>query len=392
MTGNTGGQGWACPSPKKLVELQGGEIRVRSVLGQGSVFLFSMKKGRRSPQTPSGAAPVAGLPLADPAGNAPGKGEPDPDLSITKPVVCHANILIVDDESINIQVLQNYLSIEGYQADYATNGLDALEKIGEQDYDLILLDIMMPRMSGYEVCSRIRETHTAWELPVLMLTAANQGRDIAAAFQSGASDYLVKPIDRPELIARIKTQLSLRHAVKSAITNARLANTDKLTGLYNRRYMTEYGRREFNNARHLQKPLSLIMIDIDFFKRINDRFGHTRGDVVLQHLAELFIRNIRGIDMAARYGGEEFVIVLPGSGIKGAAATAEKIRILVEQAGVPTDKGQTIRYTVSMGVAAYHPEMTGFENLIERADRMLYQAKQKGRNTVVSVPDLPGLG
>ncbi len=381
-----GGTGLGLPITKKLVELQGGRISLQSVEGKGSVFSFTMKKSANLENSCDEPAIISRTVMYS-SRTCLDMNKSIQEMRTTSADNTGERILIVDDETINIQVLQNYLSIERYQADYATNGLDAIRMIETENFDLILLDIMMPRMSGYEVCREIRKSHTTYELPVLMLTARNQNHDMVAAFQSGANDYLVKPIDRLELIARIQTQLSLRHAVKSAIKNARLANTDELTGLYNRRFMIEYGKREYKNAFLHKKQLSVIMIDIDFFKKINDHYGHAQGDTVLQHLAEILTKNIRGVDMAARYGGEEFIIILPDAADKGAGATAEKIRRLTEQNSVRTNNNDIIYYTISLGVASFDGTKTCIEDLINEADKMLYQSKKMGKNRVSISPN-----
>ena len=369
---NHGGSGLGLPITRKLVELQGGTIHVRSVENQGSTFSFTLQKGLTIKKpAPRRLIPWKTVAVAD-----------EKLLVIDHHEGTGEKILIVDDEITNIRVLQNFLSLENYRFYHATHGIQAIDMLESQPFDLVLLDIMMPRMSGYEVLNHIRKTRTAYELPVLMLTAGKQSPEMVAAFQAGANDYLTKPIDRLELIARIKTQLSLSHAVDTALKNVTLANTDELTGLYNRRFMTHSGNREFTSTRLLNKPLSVIMLDIDFFKTVNDRYGHAAGDRILQDLADIIKKNIRGIDVAVRYGGEEFVIILPGTTGPGAGQAAEKIRQIVENSRVPASDGQVMTYTVSFGVASFHDPDSCFDDLLKEADRMLYQSKKTGRNKV----------
>ncbi len=377
-----GGTGLGLPITRKLVELQGGTIHVRSIENQGSTFSFTLKKGLTGKKpAPRHLIPWKTGELSD--------GNIGKILATDLEEGTGEKILIVDDEITNIRVLQNFLSLENYRFDHATHGIQALEMLENQSFDLVLLDIMMPRMSGYEVLNHIRKTRTAYELPVLMLTAGKQNREMVAAFQAGANDYLSKPIDRLELIARIKTQLSLSHAVDTALKNVTLANTDELTGLYNRRFMIHSGDREFTSTRLLNRSLSLIMLDIDFFKAVNDRYGHAAGDRILQDLADIIRQNIRGIDVAVRYGGEEFVIMLPGTTADGAGHAAEKIRQIVEKSRVPSPDGQVMTYTVSFGVASYHDPASCFEDLLKEADQMLYQSKKTGRNKVTVSPQQP---
>lgn len=376
-----GGTGLGLSITKKLVEIQGGRISVRSDGKTGSAFSFTLKKGpvAETPDTQEITPLVKGESVGE---NGPGSPLPVPEPAVAGNKTTGEKILIVDDDTTNIRVLQNYLFLENYGFDSAANGIRALEMLEAGKFDLVLLDIMMPRMSGFEVLNRVRKQYTAYELPVLMLTAGKQNRDIVAAFQSGANDYLTKPIDRQELIARIKTQLSLSHAVSMAIKNAALANTDALTGLYNRRFIINSGNREFTNALRLNRPLSVILIDIDLFKKVNDTYGHAEGDRILRHLAETIRSNIRGIDVAARYGGEEFIIILPGEISQGAVQAAEKIRQIVEKSRVMTIHDQVIQYTISIGVASFHDPESCFEDLINAADKMLYQSKNEGRNRI----------
>lgn len=374
-----GGTGLGLSITRELVEIQGGRITVQSDGKSGSLFSFTLKKG-------SGAGKPVTQKRTDLMREISArKSELESPIPAFEPVAPEQpgeHILIVDDDTTNIRVLENYLFLEEYRFASATNGIKALELLEARKFDLVLLDIMMPLMSGYEVLNRIRKRYTAYELPVLMLTAGKQKRDIVTAFQSGANDYLTKPIDREELIARIKTLLSLSKAVSTAIENAALANTDALTGLYNRRFMINSGSREFTTALRLNRSLSLIILDIDRFKQVNDNYGHAEGDRVLKHLSGVIISNIRGVDVAIRYGGEEFIIILPGTTSEGAVQTAEKIRHLVEKSTVPTINSQTIRYTVSIGVASFHDPESSFEELINVADKMLYQSKNEGRNRI----------
>jgi len=293
-----------------------------------------------------------------------------------------ATILVVDDDPVNRQVLENHLSLVHYRVDAAENGLEAIDKIRNNLYDLVLLDIMMPRMSGYEVCRIIRNSYPINELPVLVLTAKSQPGDVAAAFQVGANDYLIKPFEKDELMARIKTLLLLRSKTREAAEKAHQASIDSLTGLNNRRSLWETGGRLFNAARRHHRDLSVIMIDVDHFKRFNDAYGHSFGDEILRQIAIHIVNALRKEDVAARYGGEEFAILLPDSSQKSALQVAERIQLVIESSCTAIAGIGNLNCTISAGVAALTDDMETLDDLIKAADTLMYTAKESGRNRI----------
>ncbi len=293
-------------------------------------------------------------------------------------------ILITDDIPANITVLGEVLR-EEYEIIIATNGEKALEIAASEDSpDLILLDIMMPGMDGYEVCRRLKEDEKTIGIPVIFITAKNEIDDETRGLDLGAVDYITKPFQIPIVKARVRTHLELKR--KNDILE-NIAALDGLTGIPNRRQFDETVQREWLRCLRQGVPLSLIMMDIDFFKKYNDAYGHTAGDECLRRVALALKSSVRrAADLMARYGGEEFAAILPDTHSEGAAFVAERIRSSVESEGIPHEYSEVADHvTLSVGAATKIPQMgSTASEIIEAADKMLYEAKDGGRNSVRS--------
>lgn len=304
-------------------------------------------------------------------------------------------ILVVDDHPDNVQVLRARLEARGYVVDEAGDGEAALEKIHESPPDLVLLDVMMPKLDGFEVARRMKADPTLPFIPVMLQTALDTTESMVEGLDAGADDYISKPINFRELEARVKSLLRIKALQETlqqreqelSAANDRLllvARTDALTGVSNRRHLEERLHEMWEHSQRLHEPLALAMFDIDHFKCVNDDYGHQAGDAVLEQFATLLRDEAREIDRVGRYGGEEFLLLLPGTVLDAAVTFAERIRQNVERHAFTLGDGQVIHRTVSGGVAAWtHPLIRDQEALIKAADDALYVAKETGRNRVV---------
>jgi diguanylate cyclase (GGDEF)-like protein len=300
-------------------------------------------------------------------------------------------ILIVDDVPINIQVLARALKSD-YDVKITTKGEKAIEiASSENPPDLILLDIMMPGMDGYEVCRRLKNNPKTLHLPVIFITAKGEVEDETAGLALGAVDYITKPFHLPIIKARVKTHLHLKR--KSDMLE-RLASLDALTDIPNRRRFDEVLRVEWNRAKRTATPLSLILIDLDYFKSFNDNYGHAAGDECLYRVAQTLSGCLkRAGDFCARYGGEEFVVVLPNTSTEAAIAIAEDIHKHIELLNIPHARSiVSDRVTASLGAATVVPggDITP-DSLLNAADGMLYKAKKAGRTQVKGLMLSPGV-
>jgi diguanylate cyclase (GGDEF)-like protein len=308
-------------------------------------------------------------------------------------------ILIVDDTSVNLQLLNLLLSRHGYRILTAVDGNIALAAIQQELPDLILLDIMMPGMDGYEVCEQLKRQDSTKDIPIVFISALSDVFDKVKAFSLGAVDYIIKPFQTEEILARVSTHLTIRNLQKSLqeknallekeiaerkriqVELERIATTDSLTGLYNRRYFFNLGETEYAKAQRYKRPIAVILLDADHFKDINDSFSHAAGDQALVHLAFQLQRHTRAADIVARYGGEEFIILLPETTAQDAYRLAERIRDTVQNSLLEYE-GKQYHYTLSMGIAdnlQSEPD-DRFEHILSMADKALYQAKDRGRN------------
>jgi len=285
-------------------------------------------------------------------------------------------ILIVDDTVSNLDILADILA--EYDVVDATNGQDALDILEEEKIDLILLDIMMPEMDGFEVCEKIKENPKTQDIPIIFITAKTDESSIEKAYDIGGSDYVTKPFLPKELKARVKKELNIQDMVMEL---KMMASTDPMTKLYNRRYFTKISKHILNLAKRENQDISIIMLDIDKFKTINDTYGHDVGDEVIISLADTLIKHQRKSDIVCRYGGEEFVILLPNTSLDGAKTTAEYIRENVEKLDINIGD-KTLKFTVSLGVSSVKDDESSIEKSLKRADEALYEAKKSGRNKV----------
>lgn len=304
-------------------------------------------------------------------------------------------ILVVDDHPDNIMVLRARLEARGYAVESAEDGQEALDKIHSSPPDLVLLDVMMPKVDGMEVARRVKSDRSLPFIPVIMQTALDSTESMVQGLDAGADDYISKPINFKELEARVKSLLRIQALQQELEERERqlseanekllsMSRTDALTGLDNRRYFSERLHEMWEHGQRLHEPMALVMCDIDHFKRVNDEHGHQAGDAVLQQFAAVLRAEAREIDRVGRYGGEEFVLILPGTVLDAAVTFAERLRAAVEAHIFTYGEGNTLRRTMSCGVAAWpHPLIGDEEALIRAADEALYVAKETGRNRVI---------
>jgi diguanylate cyclase (GGDEF)-like protein len=306
-----------------------------------------------------------------------------------------ANLLLVDDSEAQSSQIIESLERLGYSVQRASSGAEGLRMAREKTPDLVLLDVVMPDIDGFAVCRWLKVNADTRDIPVIMLTVRTAVADRIAGLNIGADDYLAKPFDDQELEARIFAALRVK-AAHSDLRNRNqqletmlhsveaLAITDPLTGLFNRRRFADVLKREFAVTRRYRNTLSCLLVDIDHFKQINDRFGHDAGDQVLKEVARRIVASLREVDLAARYGGEEFAILLPHTGTKDAKIVAERLLNNLRKQQF-TFGSELVRVTASVGCAGNTDVASGHaEDLVKVADLALYEAKNSGRNRVVT--------
>ncbi len=306
-------------------------------------------------------------------------------------------VLVVEDEANSRLLLKTYLTSEGYDVRLAKSGEEALRMVAEDPPNAVVLDILLPKMDGYEVCKRLKNSEDTHFVPVVMATALRGDEQRIRGIEAGADDFVSKPFNRVELLTRIKSLLRIKRLhndleqkvlelEKAKAKLRKLAVTDGLTGLFNYRAFRRQLHLEISRSKRFDLPVSLLMMDIDHFKNYNDRFGHPNGDRVLKRFARILRGNVREVDCLARYGGEEFALILPGTDKKSAKTAAEKLRRLVERSPFPyAEKLPSGRVTMSVGVTSFPGDTQDEEELISFSDKALYRAKKGGRNRTVLI-------
>lgn len=288
-------------------------------------------------------------------------------------------VLVIDDNPQNIRLLKEILEDENFLVYTSDSGLAILEIVTNINPDLILLDIMMPEVDGYEVCEVLKGNSLTQDIPIIMITAKTEGEDVKRALDLGAFDYIKKPVDEVEVVARVQSALRYKQQQDKL---KEMASRDGLTGAYNHALLIELFQKELAKQKRSGGNIAFIMLDIDYFKKVNDTYGHMAGDVVLKELTQIITHNVRNSDIIGRYGGEEFGIVLTDIQLDTVYQLCERIRQSIES-NVFAIGTESLNITVSMGVYFKTAgDNISMGEMIKKADEALYKAKHTGRNKV----------
>jgi diguanylate cyclase (GGDEF)-like protein len=289
-------------------------------------------------------------------------------------------VLLADDDPAMLRLLAKWLESAGYRVRCARDGYEAMAAIDEECPQFLVTDWEMPEMDGLELCRWLRGRDLPCYVYTIILTVRSGSHDMVRGLESGADDFLKKPVDRGELLARMRAGIRVLE-LESRLSL--LARSDPLTGLPTQRTLFEQGNREWQRAKRYHFPISCAMIDIDFFKRVNDTYGHAVGDEVIRRVAKVLADNCRASDLISRYGGEEFCALLPETSEKNAALWAERVREVIAATDVSVDRN-SVRVTISVGVSQMLDDIESMEALVDMADQALLVAKQSGRDRVVA--------
>lgn len=307
--------------------------------------------------------------------------------------VSGSNILIIDDDASQASQISAKLKEYGAQVTLIADPAEAVESSEVVDYDLIMVSTQLATDDGLHLCAHFRSQDRTRNIPLLIIIEETDTDLLIKGLDMGINDYLITPIDSNEVIARVKIQVRRKKFQDALQAKGKqsldMAIKDGLTGIFNRRYFDIHMEKMLNNAVQNGKPLSLMLLDIDHFKSVNDTYGHQSGDEVLKQLPPRVIRSIRPTDLFARYGGEEFVVIMPDTSIQNAATVAERIRkaIDAEDFSLPVEPG-TLHKTISIGVT-FSEHGDTVQTILERADKALYHVKNTGRNKVAVVAKTP---
>jgi len=312
----------------------------------------------------------------------------DPDTSAVGDAGRAGRILVVDDRVSSYERLSAMLANE-HTVDIETNPAEVLFHAAEGDYDMVIVSLALENYDALRLCSQLRSLERTRYLPILAVCEGEDNARMIRGLEIGVNDYLMRPIDRNELQARVRTQVRKKRYTERLRDNVQLsiemAITDPLTGLYNRRYMESHLATQIEQAAARGKPLTVLVIDIDYFKAINDTHGHDAGDDVLREFATRIRKSIRGIDLACRYGGEEFVVVMPETDMAVGTIVAERLRRRIASEPFSIQQGGgSIEVTISIGIATLDTADDNAASVLKRADQALYRAKRDGRNRVVA--------
>lgn len=301
--------------------------------------------------------------------------------------------MVVDDAQENIDIIVTVLGLQ-YNVSMAMDGKSALAHIAQEPPDLILLDIMMPGMDGFEVCRQLKSQPETQDIPIIFLTARTDGKSIVKGFQAGVVDYITKPFNVTELLVRVKTQLELSHSRREMKKiNARLEHLaihDDLTGLYNTRYLYDALYQLIEQSKAENRSFALLFMDLDNFKYVVDTYGHLNGSRALREIAETIMESISKPCYGVAYGGDEFVIVLPGFNKDQAIKTTESIRTRMKETTYLKNEGCNVHLSASFGLAAYPDDATEARALLKLADQLMFRIKETSKDAIGCLSNTSG--